>query len=78
MLGMNLPAYLAAERGRTTKLARELSVPAALISQWSTGVRPVPLERCVEIEKATSRQVTCEELRPDKASYFEYLRSQVS
>ncbi len=36
-----------------------------LISQWKTGVRRVPAERCPAIEQATDGAVTCEELRPD-------------
>lgn len=37
------------------------------ISQFTGGRRPVPADRCAAIERATSAQVTCEELRPDVA-----------
>lgn len=71
---MTLLEYVNEARGRTSRLAQDLGVSPVLISQWSNGVRPVPVERCVPIERATGRAVTCEELRPDMASQFAYLR----
>jgi len=71
---MDLQAYLTEEHGRASALAKRLEISPVLISQWASGVRKVPLERCVEIEKATERAVTCEELRPDQADYWAYLR----
>lgn len=46
-------------------LASKLGITPVLISQWANGLRPVPPERCVEIEKATERKVTRKDLRPD-------------
>ena len=46
-------------------MAAKLNIAASLISQWKNGIRPIPDERCPEIEFATSGAVTCEELRPD-------------
>ncbi len=74
---MNLHDYVA-QLGSQAKLARTLGVPAVLISQWANQKRPVPLDRCVQIEQATEGQVTCEELRPDKAWYWAYLRATCS
>ncbi len=71
---MKLQEYVA-QLGSQAKLARTLGVPAVLISQWANQKRPVPLDRCVQIEQATEGQVTCEELRPDKAWYWTYLRT---
>lgn len=62
------------ERGSQTALAQLIGVAPELINQWAHGVRRVPLERCVAIERATDGAVTCEELRPDMAEYFAYLR----
>ena len=62
-MSMNLSDYLQTTRG--VDLARELGVPAVLISQWSRGVRRVPAERCVQLEEATGGAVRCEDLRPD-------------
>ncbi len=70
---MNLKTYTNMLRGRAARLGRELNVPSVLISQWANGIRPIPAERCPEIEKATSGAVTCEELRPDVD--WAYLRS---
>lgn len=62
---MNLKTYTNQERGRAASLGRELDIPPVLISQWANGVRPIPAERCLEIEKITEGAVMCEELRPD-------------
>lgn len=62
---MMLKAYTSDKRGKTAGLAKKLGVPAALVSQWATGARQIPAERCPEIEKATLGVVRCEDLRPD-------------
>jgi DNA-binding transcriptional regulator YdaS (Cro superfamily) len=61
---MKLNEYLE-DRGAVNQLATAIHVPAALVSQWKTGARPVPEDRCPAIEHATEGAVTCEELRPD-------------
>jgi DNA-binding transcriptional regulator YdaS (Cro superfamily) len=61
---MDLQTYLSKKKAGSL-LARALGVAPVLVSQWKTGVRPVPAERCPSIEKATSGLVRCEELRPD-------------
>ena len=40
--------------------------------QWAKT--QVPAEYCPDIERATNGQVTCEELRPDLAAQWAYLR----
>ncbi|CAI06121.1 hypothetical protein ebB253 [Aromatoleum aromaticum EbN1] len=60
------PILLACESvGGQATLARALGVTPAAVSQWVTGVRPIPAERCPAIERATAGAVRCEELRPD-------------
>lgn len=61
---MKLDQYLQ-QQGRGAELAKSLGVPAVLISQWKTGSRQVPAERCPAIEKATDGLVRCEDLRSD-------------
>lgn len=61
---MNLNDYLIT-RGSSETLAYALGVHSVQISQWKTGARQVPAERCPDIEAATDGLVTCEELRPD-------------
>jgi DNA-binding transcriptional regulator YdaS (Cro superfamily) len=51
--------------GQQTKLAREIAAQPQLVWQWARGVRPVPIERCVAIERATGGAVTRQDLRPD-------------
>ncbi len=51
--------------GGVTALAVILKVKPPTISQWLNNTRPIPAERCPEIESATDSQVLCEALRPD-------------
>ncbi len=71
---MTLVSFLQSRRGMSAQLAASTGINAVLLSQWSNGQRPVPMERCIEIERATCGFVTCEELRPDLAELFAYLR----
>lgn len=64
---MNLVQYL--KTRSAIDLAKEIDVPPALISQWRNNVRPVPIERCMPIEKATGGRVTRKDLRPN--DYFD-------
>ncbi|MCW5600431.1 helix-turn-helix domain-containing protein [Nitrosomonas sp.] len=51
--------------GGQAKMARILGVKPPTVNQWVHLVKPIPAERCPEIEKATLGAVRCEELRPD-------------
>lgn len=51
--------------GGITKLAKELDVTPPAIHHWISGIRPIPAERCPQIERATKGAVRCEDLRPD-------------
>ncbi|KAB8312269.1 helix-turn-helix domain-containing protein [Erwinia endophytica] len=51
--------------GSQAALARCLGLSPPTVNQWVSGKRPIPAERCLDIEKATLGAVTCEELRPD-------------
>jgi DNA-binding transcriptional regulator YdaS (Cro superfamily) len=62
--------------GGQAALARKIGVHVSFPNQWVKGRRPVPAERCPSIEKATARQVTCEQLRPDVD--WAYLRGTAS
>lgn len=72
---MDLKTYLSKERGRASKLATELRVTPTTISEWAGGKKPIPAERCTEIERCTKGKVTCEDLRPDLAEHWAYLSS---
>ena len=60
--------------GSQAALAKACGVAPALVYQWLRGLRQVPTERCPAIEQATGGAVTCEELRPDLAEHWAYLR----
>lgn len=62
---MDLATYFQLGQESVSGLARRLEIPTALMSQWHTGVRPVPIERAVQIERATLGVVTRRDLRPD-------------
>lgn len=62
---MDIDIYLKKTNRTGVQLARALGVAPPLLSQWRTGVREVPAERCPTIERETGGLVTCEELRPD-------------
>lgn len=63
---MILSDYLSADDAKSAAdLAREVGVSSSLLYQWRTGRRPVPLEHCAAIERATSGAVTRRDLRPD-------------
>lgn len=51
--------------GSQSALAEAIGVKQPTISEWVRGDRPVPIERCVDIERATGRQVMRWDLRPD-------------
>lgn len=61
---MNLDTYLSTV-DTAVSLASKLGVTPGFVSQWRTGVRPIPIERCAAIEKATDGAVTRKDLRPD-------------
>lgn len=61
---MRLKHWLAAKRGRTTWLAKQLGVLHPQISKYAHGTK-VPAERAVEIERATEGAVSRSDLRPD-------------
>jgi len=62
---MKLSDYVKLRRGTGRDLAIALGVAQVLVYQWHTGRRPVPLERCAEIERITNGAVTRRDLRPD-------------
>lgn len=61
---MLISDYLTAERGRAASLARCLGVKPVVISRWSSGAKPVPVERCLAIERITGGLVSRRDLRP--------------
>jgi len=46
-------------------LAKALGVQPPSVSDWITGKKAVPLDRCTAIERATLGAVTRQDLRPD-------------
>lgn len=68
---MNALDRAIAVAGGTTALAKRIGVHPNVVTNWKT--RGIPAEQCPAIEKATDRQVRCEELN-DKVDWA-YLRA---
>ena len=51
--------------GGLSKFSKAIGVRPPTVSEWSTGKRPVPIKRCVQIEKLTGGVVTRKDLRPN-------------
>jgi len=62
---MNLSDYVKAERGRGAAVAAFVGVHPVMVSQWASGIKAVPAERCADVEAATAGAVTRRELRPE-------------
>lgn len=70
---MDLKTYLSAERGRASAMARDLGISPVTVHQWANG-KAVPAARCPLVEKLTGGAVSCEDLRPDLAEHWSFLR----
>jgi len=51
--------------GTQAELARRVGVTPSMVNQWIKGVRPVPVDKCASIERATAGDVRRWDLRPD-------------
>lgn len=60
-----LRSWVQEVRGRNLLLARSLGVKSPTVSDWVSGKKGVPWEKCMPIERATSAAVTRRHLRPD-------------
>jgi len=59
-----LKSWLAAERGRSLGLARELRVVPSFVNKMASGERPIPIEHGAAIEQFTEGAVTRKQLFP--------------
>lgn len=73
LAGMKLIDYTK-QNGGQSALAKKIGVVAVVVHNWVHGVRPIPAERCIDIERVTGGAVTCEELRPDLSERWAFLR----
>ena len=61
---MTIDSTLTTRGISSSQLARQIGVSAAVVYQWRRGLRPVPIERCAAIERATEGAITRRDLRP--------------
>lgn len=61
---MKLAKYLKATRGEAARIASELSVSRAYVSQLAAGTAVASPKRCIEIEALTCGRVSRRDLRP--------------
>lgn len=71
---MKLAEYLSQQRGRQAALAKAIGAHAPDVSRWASGERPVPLEYCTPIEKATGGSVTRRDLCGDWQTHWPELQ----
>lgn len=65
-MNTSIPISSAASHlGSAAKLAKAIGVTSPMIYQWINGLRQIPAERCIQIERVTDGAVRCEDLRPD-------------
>lgn len=62
--------------GSASKLARAIGVSTQAVCFYRDGLRKIPAETCILIERCTDGLVCCEDLRPDVA--WEYLRPKLA
>lgn len=55
--------------GSQRALAGQLDISPATVNQWCSGDRPIPVDRCPAIERATQGTICCEDLRGDVSWY---------
>lgn len=72
---MDLLTFTKQYPGGQVAFAKTLGVVTVCVNQWANGARKVPFERCIDIERLSNGVVTCEELRPDIAERWSYMRS---
>lgn len=60
-----LKSWLSAERGRSVRLARHLSVPPSFVAKMSEGDKPVPVAHGAAIEQFTGGAITRQQLFPN-------------
>jgi len=60
-----LKSWLAAERGRSLGLARELRVVPSFVNKMASGERPIPMEHGAAIDRFTNGAVTRQAMFPN-------------
>lgn len=63
-LAMDIATYLSDQKMSQAAFAGLIGVSQGLVYQWLTGRRPVAVERCLSIERATNGAVGRRDLRP--------------
>lgn len=62
---MKFSDWVNGQRGRSLAIAQAVGVTPPVVSDWVTGKKGIPMERCTAIERATGGAVTRKDLRPD-------------
>lgn len=65
-MGRMTPIEQAIDHFRTQQaLAEAMGIRQSTISEWKKGERPIPVARCVQIERLTDGKVSRKSLRPN-------------
>lgn len=63
--GMKFNHWVNEQRGRSLAIAQALGVSPPVVSDWVTGKKRIPIDRCPAIERVTAGAVTRRDMRPD-------------
>lgn len=61
---MNIATYLQLPGINKSAFARDVGVSYDMVYQWEKGIRPVAIQHCAAVERASDGKVTRQELRP--------------
>ena len=60
-----LKTWLSEEKGRASRLAKELGVPYSFVHKMSVGIKSIPIAHAAQVERITGGAVTRKAIRPD-------------
>jgi len=73
---MQLKQYISEERGRASKLAKEIKVSPSYLSQMASGEAPISPKKSVEIEIKTGGLVSRKDTNADWEKIWPELKEQ--
>ena len=62
---MDIQNYLSKTNTSQAAFALTIGVSQGMVWQWISKKRPIPIERCVDIENATKGSISRRDLRPN-------------
>ncbi len=60
-----LKTWISQERGRASRLAKELDVPYSFVHKMAVGIKSIPIAHAAQVERITEGAVTRKAIRPN-------------